>query len=79
MSKHKAKNTIHWTTWEVNTVCQWNLASLYQIIKEKFSSKNSSRIGGLKTSSRPFGIYKELSTASIGKWNFLSKLLILDM
>ena len=33
---------------------------------------------GLKTSSRPFCVYKELSTVSIGKWNFWSKLLILD-
>ena len=32
----------------------------------------------LKTSSRPFCVCKELSTTSIGKWNFWSKLLILD-
>ena len=33
----------------------------------------------LETSSRPFCVYKELSTTSIGKWNFWSKLPILDM
>ena len=31
---------------------------------------------GLKTSSRSFCVCKELSTTSIGKWNFCSKLLI---
>ena len=33
----------------------------------------------LETSSRPFCVYKELSTSSTGKWNFWSKLLVLDM
>ena len=33
----------------------------------------------LKTSSRPFWVCKELSTASIGRWNFWSNLLILDI
>ena len=33
----------------------------------------------LKTSSRPFCVCKELTTNSIGKWNFSSKLLIVDM
>ena len=39
ISKHKTRNTFHWITWEVNTVCFWNLASLCHIIKEKISSK----------------------------------------
>ena len=30
-------------------------------------------------SSRPFCVYKEFSTTSIGKWNFWSKLLMLDI
>ena len=30
---------------------------------------------GVKTSSRPFCVYKKISLASIGKWNFWSKLL----
>ena len=34
---------------------------------------------GLKNSTDPFCICKELSRTSIGKYNFLSKLLILDM
>ena len=33
----------------------------------------------LKTSSRSFCVCKELSTTSTGKWNFRSKLLILDI
>ena len=33
----------------------------------------------LETSSRPFCVYKELSTTFIGKWNFWSKLPIQDM
>ena len=33
----------------------------------------------LKTNSRPFCVCQELSTTSIGKWNFWSKLLILDI
>ena len=34
---------------------------------------------GLKTNSRPVCIYRKLSATSFGKWNFWSKLLILDM
>ena len=34
---------------------------------------------GLKTSSKPFCVCKELCTISSGKWNFWSNLLILDM
>ena len=33
----------------------------------------------LKTSSRPFCVCKELSTTTIGQWNFWTKLLLLDM
>ena len=33
----------------------------------------------LRASSRPFYICKELAVTSIGKWNFWSKLLILDI
>ena len=35
MPKHKTKNTFYWITWDVNTVCQWNLPSLCHIMKEK--------------------------------------------
>ena len=33
----------------------------------------------MKTSSRPFWIFKKLSTTSTGKWNFWSKPLLLNM
>ena len=77
MPKHKTRNTFHWIIWEVNTVCYWNLASLCHIIKEKNTSKNFCKNCGLKTSSRPFCVWKELSIASTGKWNFWRKLLVL--
>ena len=54
MPKHKARNTIHWITWEVNTVCQWNLASLCHIIKEKISAKNSAKNAAWKLVPDPF-------------------------
>ena len=42
MTSSNAWNTKHIlrNTWEVNTVWSWNLASLCNITKEKFSSKN---------------------------------------
>ena len=39
MHKHKTRNTFHWITWEVNTVCWWNLASLCHITKKKIHQK----------------------------------------
>ena len=79
MPMHKTRNTFQWITWEVNTFCEWNLASLCHITKEKISSKDFTKNCALKTSSRPFCVCKEWSITSIGKWNFWSKLLILDM
>ena len=77
---HETRNTFYWTTWEVNTISWWNLASLWHITKEKNSSKNSTITGKLdvKTRSRFFCAYKESNTTSIVKWNFWSKLLMLD-
>ena len=40
MPKHKTINTFYWITWEVNTVSQWKLASLYHVIKEENLSKS---------------------------------------
>ena len=37
------QNISQWITWKINTVCQWNLASLCHITKEKISSKNSTK------------------------------------
>ena len=44
MTKHKRRNTFYWITCEVNTVCQWNLASLCHIPKEKKLSKISQKL-----------------------------------
>ena len=79
MPMHKTKNTFHWIIWVANTVCWWNLASLCHITKEKKIIKKFCKTCGLKTSSRPFCVYKKLRTTFIGKWNFWSKLLTLDM
>ena len=57
MPKHKTRNTFHWITWEVNTVCQWNLASLCHVTKEKIFQKNCPKTATCKTSSRPFYVY----------------------
>ena len=54
MPKHKTRNTFHWITWEVNTVCEWNLASLCHITKEKISSKNSTKTATWKLVPGPF-------------------------
>ena len=51
--------------------------STCQTRKTKFIKKFYQNFG-LQTSSRPFCVCKELSKTSIGKWNFWSKLLILD-
>ena len=44
MTTHKIRNTFYWITWELNTVYQWNLASLCHITKEKKLSKNVAKI-----------------------------------
>ena len=44
MTKHKRRNTLYWRTCEVTTVCQWNLASLCHIPKEKKLSKISQKL-----------------------------------
>ena len=79
MPRHKTGNTFYWITWEVNTICQWNLASLCHITKEKISSENFTKTAAWKLVSGPFCVCKEWSVTSIGKWNVWSKLLILDM
>ena len=73
MFKHKTRNTFHWMTWEVNTICERNLASLCHIIKQTISSKNSAKTVAWKLVPDPACVSKELSTTSIGKW---SKILI---
>ena len=40
MPLHQTRNTFYGLTWEVNRVWSWNLASLCNITKENFLSKN---------------------------------------
>ena len=47
--------------------------------KRKNSFKKSYENRDLKTSSRPFWVFKELSTNPIGNWNFWSKLRMLEL
>ena len=75
MRGHKARNTFYWITWEVNTVCEWNLARLCHITEEQNLWKNRKNCD-LKASSIPFCVCKKLSTTSIGKHNFWRELLI---
>ena len=58
MPKHKTRNTFYWITWEENTVCQWNLASLCHITKEKILSKNSTKTATWKLVPDPFVLAK---------------------
>ena len=79
MPKHKTRNTFHWITWEVTTAFWWNLASLCHTTKEKIYSKSFTKTAAWKLVPGPFCVCKELSTTSVGKWNFGSNLLVLDM
>ena len=60
MPKHKTRNIFYWITWEVNIVWWWNFASLCNITKWNFLSKNYGKYG-LETSSRSFLFFKESS------------------
>ena len=54
MPKHKTRNTFHRITWEVNTVCWWNFASLCHITKEKILSKHFTKTAAWKLVPDPF-------------------------
>ena len=51
---HETRNTFHWITSEVNTVCQLNMASLCHITKEKISSKDFTKTAAWKLVPGPF-------------------------
>ena len=57
----------------------FNLWPIYVVLQKKKIIKKFGQHCYLKTSSRRFCVCKELGTTSTGKWNFWSKLLILDM
>ena len=54
MPMHKTRNTFYWITWEVSTICKWNLVSLCCVTKEKNSSKSSKQTGTWKLVPGPF-------------------------
>ena len=65
MPNHKTRNTFCWITWEVNTVFQWNLASLCHITKENNLLENSAKIAAWKLVPDPFAIFKASSLHEI--------------
>ena len=65
MLKHETRNRLYWTTWEVNTICKWNLASLCYITKEKKIIKKFFKNCDWKTRPRPFCDCKKLGITSI--------------
>ena len=69
MPKHERRNTIHWITWEVNSLLM-RCGQFMSYYKRKNFIKKFCKNCRWKTSSRLFCVCKELSTASIGKWNF---------
>ena len=76
MPKNKTTNTFYWITWELNSLLM-KFGQFMSYYKKKKFIKQFCKNHSLKTSSRPFCFYKELSTTSIGQWNFWSKLLLL--
>ena len=82
MPKHKTRNIFYWITFKVNnSLINFKILKLlkfgqFAILQKKKTEKKSCNP---KTSSRPFCICKELTTTSIRKWNFWSKLPIFDM
>ena len=54
MPKTKTRNTFYWITWEVITVCKWNLVSLCNILKQIISSKLSTKTAAWKLVPGPF-------------------------
>ena len=65
--KHKTRNTFYWITWEVNSL----LIKFGQLMPYS-KQKNFDETCKMKNNSRLFFVCKELSTNSIGKWNFWS-------
>ena len=75
MPKHKIRNTFHWINFPISIcTCTHNLLMIFGQFISHYKSKNLIKKFwkncSLKTSSRPFSVYKELSTTSIRKWNF---------
>ena len=58
MPKHKTRKAFYRITWEVNTICQWNLSSLCHIPEKIISSKNSTKTTAWKLVPGPFVFVK---------------------
>ena len=71
MPKHKTINTFHLKS-KHSLIMEFGQFKLYY--KRKNFIKKWYKNCGLKTSFKPFCVYKELSRTSIGKRNFWSKL-----
>ena len=78
MPKHKTRNNFYWITWEVNSVCQWNLASLCHMTKEKKITKTFANTATWKLVPDSFVLAKNKHKI-YWKMNFWSELFILDM
>ena len=72
------KNTFYWINNLISKHSLWMKFGQFVVLQNNFI-KNFNKNCEPKTSSRSFCVCKELSLTSIGKWNFWSKLLILDI
>ena len=72
MPKYEQRKMLYWITWEENSLimkfCQF--MPWCHITKKKKIIKKLYKKYILNPSSRHSGVYKELSTTSISKWNF---------
>ena len=66
MPEHKTRNTFHSNLRSKQSLLM-KFVRFYHITKEKIFTKNFNKNCDVKTSSRSFCGYKELSTTSIGK------------
>ena len=78
MPKHKKRKMFYWITWEISSLLM-KFGQFISYYKRKANIKKFYKICDLNTSSRPFCVCKQLSTTSTGKWDYWSKLLILDL
>ena len=69
MPKYKTRNRFYLITCEVNSLLT-KFRQFMSYYKRKKIIKKFRKNCNLETSSRPFCVYKELSTTSIGKWTF---------
>ena len=70
MPELKTRNTFYWITWEVNTVCQWNLASLCHITIEKKLSKSFAKTATQGLVLDPFVFAKNWAQPLLENENF---------